>query len=52
MTNSNATVETQMLIRKPVATVFQAFIDPEITTQFWFTRSTGKLEEGKTVTWF
>lgn len=44
-------VETQMLIRRPVSTVFQAFIDPEITTNFWFTKSTGKLEIGKTVTW-
>lgn len=45
------TVETQMLIRKPVSTVFQAFIDPEITTNFWFTKSSGKLESGKTITW-
>jgi uncharacterized protein YndB with AHSA1/START domain len=45
-------VEVQMLIRKPVSEVFQAFIDPEITTRFWFTRSTGKLEPGKNLTWF
>jgi len=32
-------VETQMMIRKPVSTVFQAFIDPAITTHFWFTKS-------------
>ena len=44
-------VETQMLIRKPVATVFEAFIDPAITTKFWFTKSNGKLEPGKTVLW-
>lgn len=45
------TVEAQMLIRKPVLTVFQAFMDPEITTNFWFTKSSGKLEIGKTITW-
>lgn len=45
------TVETQMLIRKPAATVFQAFIDPKITTNFWFTKSSGQLEAGKTITW-
>jgi uncharacterized protein YndB with AHSA1/START domain len=45
------TVETQMLIRKPVSQVFQAFIEPAITTNFWFTKSSGKLEAGKTVTW-
>ena len=42
---------TAMLIRKPVAAVFEAFTDPAITTQFWFTDSTGKLEKGKRVHW-
>jgi uncharacterized protein YndB with AHSA1/START domain len=45
------TVETQMLIRKPVSLVFQAFIDPAITTNFWFTKSSGRLEVGKKITW-
>ena len=45
------TVETQMMIRKPVSLVFQAFIDPAFTTKFWFTKSSGPLEVGKTVTW-
>lgn len=45
------TVETQMLIRKPAAVVFQAFIDPAITSHFWFTKSSGPLETGKTITW-
>lgn len=44
-------VETQMLIRKPIEEVFNAFIDPQITTQFWFTKSSGKLQAGKTITW-
>lgn len=44
-------VEAQMMIRKPVAEVFRAFIDPAITTKFWFTRSSGLLEVGKTVVW-
>ncbi|HEX5624420.1 MAG TPA: SRPBCC family protein [Saprospiraceae bacterium] len=46
-----ARVECQMLIRKPVEAVFKAFIDPEITTQFWFTKSSGPLEAGKTLLW-
>lgn len=45
------TVECQMMIRKPVSEVFQAFIDPRITTKFWFTKSSGQLEEGKTIKW-
>jgi len=44
-------VETQMMIRKPVSIVFQAFIDPAITTNFWFTKSSGQLEVGKSIRW-
>ncbi|GAA5102142.1 SRPBCC family protein [Chryseobacterium ginsengisoli] len=51
MMNSNIYVQAQMLIRKPIEDVFEAFINPEVTTNFWFTKSTGKLEEGKTLTW-
>jgi uncharacterized protein YndB with AHSA1/START domain len=40
-----------MLIRKPMAEVFEAFIDPAITSRFWFTKSTGRLESGKHITW-
>ncbi len=43
--------KTEMLIRKPVAEVFEAFINPEITSQFWFTASSGRLEPGKQVQW-
>lgn len=43
--------KAQMLIRRPVAEVFEAFIDPTITTKFWFTQSSGRLEPGKTVRW-
>lgn len=43
--------ETEMLIRRPVAEVFEAFVDPEITTNFWFTRSSGRLEVGREVQW-
>ena len=43
--------KTGMLIRKPVADVFDAFVNPEITTKFWFTKSSGKLEAGRQVQW-
>ncbi len=45
------TTKTGMLIRKPVADVFEAFIDPDITTKFWFTRSSDRLEAGRQVQW-
>jgi uncharacterized protein YndB with AHSA1/START domain len=41
----------QMLIRKPVAEVFEAFINPEITTKFWFTKGSGRLEPGAHIRW-
>jgi uncharacterized protein YndB with AHSA1/START domain len=43
--------KTGMLIRKPVAEVFEAFVDPDVTTKFWFTKSSGRLDAGKQVQW-
>ena len=44
--------KTAMLIRRPAAEVFDAFINPEITTRsFWFTKSSGRVELGKPVKW-
>ena len=43
--------KTGMLIRKPAADVFEAFVNPDITTKFWFTKSSGRLEVGKQVQW-
>jgi uncharacterized protein YndB with AHSA1/START domain len=41
----------QLVIRKPVAEVFEAFIEPTITRNFWFTKGSGRLEVGKAVVW-
>jgi len=43
--------KTGMLIRKPVEEVFEAFVNPDITTKFWFTKGSGRLEAGKQVQW-
>lgn len=43
--------KAEMLIRKPVAEVFEAFVDPAITSRFWFTRSSGRLEPGVRIQW-
>jgi uncharacterized protein YndB with AHSA1/START domain len=43
--------KTGMLIRRPAAEVFEAFVNPEITTKFWFTHGSGRLEAGKQVQW-
>jgi uncharacterized protein YndB with AHSA1/START domain len=44
-------VQVQMLIRKPAAQVFEAFIDPAVTSRFWFSKGSGRLEAGKQVRW-
>ena len=41
----------EMLIRRPVSEVFEAFVDPAITSRFWFTRGSGRLELGKQIRW-
>ncbi|WP_144185188.1 SRPBCC family protein [Elioraea rosea] len=40
-----------MLIRRPVAEVFEAFVDPAVTTRFWFTEATGRVEPGARLRW-
>jgi len=41
----------QMLVRRPVNEVFNAFVDPTITTRFWFSGSSGALAVGKQIRW-
>jgi len=40
-----------MLIRKPVEEVFEAFMNPAITKNFWFTKGSDRLEVDKEVSW-
>lgn len=41
----------QLLIRKPVREVFEALVDPAITSRFWFSKGSGRLETGKRIRW-
>ncbi|HKU72968.1 MAG TPA: SRPBCC family protein [Pyrinomonadaceae bacterium] len=43
--------KSEMLIRRPVAEVFEAFIDPAVTSRFWFTKGSALLAAGKEVQW-
>jgi uncharacterized protein YndB with AHSA1/START domain len=45
------TVNVGMLIRRPPDEVFQAFVDPAITTKFWFTKSSGTMTPGAVLQW-
>ena len=51
MTSDTLGAKTEMLIRRPVQEVFEAFIDPAVTSRFWFTHSSGRLEAGQQVRW-
>jgi len=42
---------TAMLIRKPVSDVFEAFVNPAITSKFWFTKGSARLQVGQQIRW-
>lgn len=43
--------EASMLIRKSAHEVFEAIVDPSITSKFWFTKGSERLASGKRVRW-
>ena len=43
--------KAELLIRKPVVEVFNAFVDPDHISKFWFDKSTGPLCENASVEW-
>ena len=55
MTNPQLTktpiAKTGMLIRRGVGDVFEAIVNPEITSKFWFSKGSRRLETGKTAQW-
>jgi uncharacterized protein YndB with AHSA1/START domain len=52
MTNAHQPIAAaQMLIRRSPSVVFEAFIDPAITSRFWFSKGSGRLEGGRRVRW-
>lgn len=51
MTDQQIVAKAEMLIRSPVAKVFEAFVDPAITSKFWFSRGSNRLEAARSVRW-
>lgn len=49
--SSMPSAKAELLIRRPVSEVFEAFVDPAITSKFWFTKSSGRLEPSAQVRW-
>jgi uncharacterized protein YndB with AHSA1/START domain len=44
-------VNLQMGILKPVHNVFEAIVNPEIMKKYFISKSTGRIESGKTLKW-
>ena len=42
---------TAMMIRRPPHDCYEAFVDPSITSRFWFTEGSDRLDAGRPVTW-
>jgi uncharacterized protein YndB with AHSA1/START domain len=43
--------KAEMLIRKPVQEVYEAMVNPAITSKFWYTKGSARLDSGKDVRW-
>jgi uncharacterized protein YndB with AHSA1/START domain len=44
-------ITSKMRIDKSTSEVFEALVDPEKIRNYWFSNSSGRLEEGKKITW-
>ena len=44
-------IEGAIQILKPANTVYEAIVDPKHMTNYFISKSTGKMEDGKTLTW-
>ena len=51
-TGGDLAATARTLIRKPASEVFDAFVNPETMSKFWFTRRDDGLRKGETVTWY
>ncbi len=52
MSNTNKLhIKTSLKIQKPVHAVFEAIVDPSLMSNYFISKSTGRMEAGKTLTW-
>ncbi|CAD7846682.1 MAG: hypothetical protein [Olavius algarvensis Gamma 3 endosymbiont] len=49
---NNITAKAQSIVRAAPEEVFNAFVDAEKMSKFWFTRRDNGLEEGETIFWY
>ena len=51
MSDKNLEIRASIQIAKPVHEVFEAIVNPEQMSNYFISKSSGRLEEGKTVLW-
>lgn len=51
MKNQRLEIKVALQIQKPVNTVFEAIVDPEKTSNYFISESSGRMIEGKQVRW-
>lgn len=51
MKNKTLDIKTAIQILKPVNEVFEAIVDPDKMTNYFISKSTGRMEEGKRIIW-
>jgi len=51
MTPQKLEINASIKIQKPAHEVFEAIVDPSKMSNYFISKSTGRMEEGKTLTW-
>lgn len=51
MSSNSLEVSVAIQIQKPMHDVYEAIVDPEKMTQYFISKSSGRMETGKTLTW-
>lgn len=51
MSNQSLEIKTAIQIQKPVADVFEAIVDPAKMSNYFISKGSGRMEEGKTLSW-
>jgi uncharacterized protein YndB with AHSA1/START domain len=49
--NQKLEIQTSLKIQKPAHEVFEAIVDPKKISNYFISKSSGRLEQGKTLTW-
>lgn len=51
MSNQTLDISVAIQILKPESEVFEAIVDPDLMSNYFISKSTGRMEDGKTIFW-